>query len=195
MQAHRSFRLSLFELIGVLGIVAALACVLFPVVAQARSANASHFSRARAINMALNLYAQDYESALDPAPGPLPQCLVDGGNFVSRSGGCEDLLTGKVWSTGYMDNNGRSPTTWSGAGSYCNNLVEGGQSDWRLPTEAELIKVATDGAAGHVNANDSAFHWSSTTRGSQYAWTVRLDTAATFLTLKTSGEDAVCVRP
>lgn len=196
MHASRSFRFSLFELAGILGIVAALAAVLVPVVAQARSTASSHAGSLHALSMAMSVYSQDYDSALEATAGPLPQCAVDGGNFVSTGGGCQDTVTGKVWSTDYADNNAGTHTGWSGAGSYCNSLVEGGQSDWRLPTENELIKVAADGAAAHLNVSDiGAFNWSSTTKGSKYAWLVRLDTGGAIALLKESQEEAVCVRP
>jgi len=91
-------------------------------------------------------------------------CVVpNDSSFASLDGGCKDLATGRVWSY--------QPTTnWeiAGAKNYCTNLVEGGQSDWRMATIAELQAVVADGGYAHLALTSSAngwpgYNWSSTT--------------------------------
>ena len=45
---------------------------------------------------------------------------------------CKDSSTGYIWSARALSK------TWSNAKSYCDNLTEGGYSDWHLPTIDEL---------------------------------------------------------
>ena len=56
--------------------------------------------------------------------------------FVVSCGGSEDsglTVGGRMWSS-----RSSSTYTWGGAVSYCDNLTEGGYSDWRLPNINEL---------------------------------------------------------
>jgi hypothetical protein len=188
-RSTRSARVSLFEVGVILCILALLTAVLSPLAAKASDQRgaARYMPTQHALQYALALYAADYEAGL------LPQCSVDGGNFVSTEGGCKDTATGRVWSTGYTDNTGihnEQPALVS----YCSNLTEGGKSDWRLPSQNELVKVAADGAGAHLNVTDiGAYNWSSDTKG-PWGFAVRLDTGAVFKTPKTSNFDGVCVR-
>ncbi len=65
------------------------------------------------------------------------KCLVDPENLPecssTSSAPCKDSSSGLIWSA-----RASSTMTWSGAGTYCNNLTEGGYSDWHLPTIDEL---------------------------------------------------------
>ncbi len=90
------------------------------------------------------------------APG---DCVVpDDSSFASVDGGCKDLTTGRVWS---LQRDGSA--SWADQSTYCNNLSEGGQTDWRMPTIAELQAVYTDGALGHLAiVQRHVYNWSST---------------------------------
>jgi len=54
-----------------------------------------------------------------------------------------------------------SPMTWGDCARYCANLVEGGFSDWRMPTLKEAIELATKVDAG-TNTN---YFWTATPLG------------------------------
>jgi len=78
-----------------------------------------------------------------------PGQIVDSDQTVDGCGGQEDsgqTVDGRMWSS-------RSSSTynWSDAFSYCDNLTEGGYSDWRLPNINELrtlIKNCAGSQAG-----------------------------------------------
>ncbi len=93
---------------------------------------------------------QSFITQYDP-PG---SCNLDDPYFSTTSQGCRDLRTNRTWSAmvGNM-------TYRSSASSYCNNLVEGGASDWRLPTRSELQTMLSNGG----NASTTSNCW--------YAWT------------------------
>lgn len=57
----------------------------------------------------------------------LPECSTSSGTP------CKDSSSGLIWSA-----RSSSTYTWSNAVSYCDNLTEGGYSDWRLPNISEL---------------------------------------------------------
>lgn len=57
----------------------------------------------------------------------LPECSASSGTP------CRDSSSGLIWSA-----KASSTMTWSNAVSYCDNLTEGGYSDWRLPNINEL---------------------------------------------------------
>lgn len=67
---------------------------------------------------------------------------------------------------------------WSGANSYCNDLVTEGKSDWRLPSRDELVIVAKN--RDSLNSIDgftdlsTQWHWSGTGGGSGFHWVVLL---------------------
>ena len=66
--------------------------------------------------------------------------------FVISCGGTEESIDGNIWSS-----RSSSTYTWGGAFSYCDNLTEGGYSDWRLPNINELrtlIKNCAGSQAG-----------------------------------------------
>lgn len=117
-------------------------------------------------------------------------CLqADDANFASIGGGCKDLRTGRVWS-GQMYGLG----TWPYAKDYCSNLVEGGQSDWRLPTKDELVTLHNDGGASYVNIWPTASIWSSTgAKGGGY-YTVVISTGFVGSATRSSGMGVACVR-
>jgi len=74
---------------------------------------------------------------------------LDGTDFVTADGGCRLVQADLVFS---RESNVRK--NFNGAKRYCDELEQGGKSDWRLPTEAELKalplgsieKLALDGS-------------------------------------------------
>ena len=78
-----------------------------------------------------------------------PDQTVDSDQTIDGCGGQEDsgqTVDGKMWSS-----RSSSTYTWSDAVSYCDNLTEGGYSDWRLPNINELrtlIKNCAGSQAG-----------------------------------------------
>lgn len=115
-------------------------------------------------------------------------CLIDDGGWVTADGGCTDVTTGLVWSLaapGSVD--------WNYAQNYGANLVEGGYSDWRMPTEAELQGAWANGAPTHLAYPGPAI-WSTRTQG-RYAYWVGLCTdGRSHRTLKGSYLTGVFVR-
>lgn len=67
--------------------------------------------------------------------------------------------------------------TWSQANSTAANLVEGGYTDWRLPTRAELQAAIQSGSLPTLTPNTGWFHWTSERQGNR-AWVVTLVTDA-----------------
>lgn len=150
-----------------------------------------------------------YRQIISYAANP---CKTEAANlFASTEGGCKDLRTGRVWSrnSGSRERGGTF-YSFSPAKSYCDNLVEGGKTDWRLPTRVELKAGAANGAGTYVDAfwqvsGDGSpdfqydFNkWSSTTyKGGKYAYAVRLGDgteAGNWATNGNSWTDVVCVR-
>ncbi|MBL8896652.1 MAG: DUF1566 domain-containing protein [Planctomycetes bacterium] len=80
-------------------------------------------------------------SSFAQAPG---DCVRNDASFQSQEGGCKDLSAGLVWS---VDTGVR---TWEQALSDAANLVQGGYSDWRLPTIAEMQVASANGAQTHI---------------------------------------------
>jgi len=139
-------------------------------------------------------------------------CKIEAaGKFISTGGGCKDLVTGRVWSRNTTSpERGASFWTFSGATGYCSNLVEGGYTDWRMPTRDEMKAVSAHGAGtyldvykyvtgdtGQVLEADFA-KWSSTTvKGGKYAYAISLGSGSESSTWATNGgswTDLVCTR-
>ena len=120
-------------------------------------------------------------------------CLVEDEAFVTANGGCQDLATGLVWSR--RNPSGGANWHWDQAVQICEDLGEGGFTDWRLATIAELETVHANGAPTHFDYpifRDT--NWSSTRQGNK-AWFIRLMTSGATAKLIISGFGAVsCVR-
>ena len=63
----------------------------------------------------------------DTDDAQFPECSASSGTP------CKDSSSGLIWSA-----RSSSSYTWSNAVSYCDNLTEGGYSDWHLPNINEL---------------------------------------------------------
>jgi hypothetical protein len=119
----------------------------------------------------------------------------DDANFASIGGGCTDLATGNVWSIPVLYATGAFATQGGGV-YYCDHLVEGGQSDWRLPNIAELQTVGADDGWSYLDLDGvGQYYWStnlSKNKKTAYAYSF-LDGNAYLLTLR-SAANAICVR-
>jgi hypothetical protein len=80
--------------------------------------------------------------AANPPPGA---CLTNDAAWTTANGGCQDQTSGLVWSS-LRNRSLMYNGPWAYAVTDCDNLVEGGYSDWRLPTLNECIQAAHDGA-------------------------------------------------
>lgn len=94
--------------------------------------------------------------------------------------------------------------TWSAAKNQAANLVEGGYSDWRLPTRAEF-QSAIQGATLPALSAGTYLYWTSEKQGNR-AWAVTIATDAsgnvipsqsggTSLILQASFVHAIAIRP
>ena len=92
----------------------------------------------------------------------LPECST------SSSTPCKDPASGLTWSSAatltWEAQSTQSALTWDKAVDYCNNLTEGGYSDWHLPTISELRTLirncpAMQSGAG-CEVTDSCLSWS-----------------------------------
>lgn len=123
-------------------------------------------------------------------------CTLNDAAFNTQDGGCKDLATGLVWSIDSVKVQGFN-NNYIGAVNYCANSTEGGQSDWRLPTKAEMTTVAANGAAAHLDYAYGAnnLRWSSTAGTQNRIWTVRIGNGTSQQASKTSSLYEFCVRP
>ncbi|MBZ4423318.1 CARDB domain-containing protein [Myxococcus sp. RHSTA-1-4] len=144
----------------------------------------------------------------------------------SAGGGCEDIATGlvftqlpgtmtwhdAVWDSALegnaapdADDHGRVndyPGNYPAAGpdastvNACHSLVQGGYSDWRLPTENELLAIAGVARAGtYLPYGTAAYAWTSTSYDAANAVLRHLDSASRTTAAKATALHAtVCVR-
>lgn len=70
---------------------------------------------------------------------------------------CRDRDTNYIWSA-----RARQDMDWDSAMAYCENLVEGEFSDWRLPSADVLDTLNRYGASGNIFGEDDIY-WSSST--------------------------------
>jgi len=128
-------------------------------------------------------------------------CSGAGGSGCSD----EDINNGSCEGSKYAcyDANGDGPTDfgWS-ALDWCENLElavdgTGDKTDWRLPTQKELLQAYINGAANNL-PNPDHYYWSSTEYYSSTAkaWLVYLSYGNTlnFINKTNSGYYARCVR-
>src|SRR3990172_4181507 len=132
-------------------------------------------------------YGEDHDYTINPP------FYTDNGN-----GTITDNVTGLIWQK--EDDN--TTRTWSDAGTYCDELTLGGQSDWRLPSKKELISIVNYGTYSPAinttyfpNTNSSVY-WSSTTiaYNSSGAWIVLFNDGYVVIDYKSSSYYVRCVR-
>lgn len=141
-------------------------------------------------------------SGWDQAPGA--NWIMDPANdTVTVNGVCNggeacvfiDRTTGLMWA---RDNG--TMYTWQNAVNQCNGSSYGGYTDWRIPTQKELMQAYADGiwtqkAANRLNLSTN-YQWSSTT-GSELttlAWNMTPQTGVTTMNDKTNSLRVLCVR-
>ncbi|MBT4089985.1 MAG: DUF1566 domain-containing protein [Deltaproteobacteria bacterium] len=92
--------------------------------------------------------------------------------------------------------------TWEAALAYCETLVLGGNSDWRLPNHKELHSLidysdtsppVIDSLFSSANSN---YYWTSTTKSNDLdmAWLGYFNTGGIFTSSKTNSYPVRCVR-
>jgi len=130
--------------------------------------------------------------------------LEDTGDYYNRlsSGIVVDLNSGLEWQDDYSDNNNEVKTAnWEDAISYCENLVLGDNSDWRLPNKNELLSIVDHRRYSpainqkFINTKYPVYYWTSTSQdnsnaiaiefeeGSSYTWE-KDDDAAKYLNVR-----------
>ena len=101
-------------------------------------------------------------------PGEDADYLVNAVSLTDNGDGTvTDNITGLEW-----QKTDGGEMTWENAGSYCENLLLGGFSDWRLPTGIELLSINN---FNHLNPALDNNYFTTTT--AEYWWTceVRAD--------------------
>lgn len=92
--------------------------------------------------------------------------------------------------------------SWSDAGTYCDNLVLGGQSEWRLPSDWELLSIVNYGVDSpsidilvFPNTRSSCY-WSSIThkQNSSLGWCLHFDRGQLSAYDKTNSYNVRCVK-
>ena len=121
--------------------------------------------------------------------------FVDNGNGTTT-----DNTTGLTWQR--QDDGNRR--TWQAALNYCENLILGGASDWKVPDVKELQSIAdytkfspaidTTVFPGTL----SGYYWSSSSyygSNTNYAWIVFFDHGLVYYVYEGYSYYARCVRP
>jgi hypothetical protein len=154
--------------------------------------------------------------AVDWALWPMPNGKDDGSQGAPNpntysdnlDGTVSDRVTNLMWqqhipATGGVGEDGN--LTWAEASEYCATLSAAGHTDWRLPSQIELVSLLDYSNLGEAQPPiNSAFFpdtppdafWSSTkSAGSQTAaWTVYMDVGFTYAYDMTSVGRVRCVR-
>jgi hypothetical protein len=95
----------------------------------------------------VNFTTQDGEVVTPPAPSEYVVVATDG--------------------IAVQKNDRSSGATWPDANALCNSLTLGGYSDWRLPTQGELISLCAKKAS--IGGFSTDWYWSSTIYNSSYS--------------------------
>jgi Protein of unknown function (DUF1566) len=111
----------------------------------------------------------------------------------------KDEISGQEW-----HNADAAPRNWPTALAFCDNLTYNGKTDWRLPTQKELMDaynhgiMSTAGATGWISsANLQQYYYASSTRqaGPVYAWWLFLGNGTQTNQWKYDNARVICVRP
>jgi hypothetical protein len=126
------------------------------------------------------------------AGGAASSCAVDSARCTMQ-----DKITGLSWSK--LQGASR---TWPQAVHDCDVLTHNGQSDWRLPTQKELLEAYNHGIQSAASTNWiettalANFFWSSSSVSfdADNAWHVKLASGNTYDYAKSNPLQVVCVR-
>jgi hypothetical protein len=116
-------------------------------------------------------------------------CSGSGGNCSYL-----DKISGLEWSK-------KTSKKWADAVTYCDGLTHNGKTDWRIPTQKELMNAAEHGIHSTKSANFvSNFNtpfWSGSTvsDNTDSAWLVYLAHGSTYTNFKHGTGSVICVRP
>ena len=127
-----------------------------------------------------------------------------GGASCSNSGSPEncsmkDKISGQEWHK--ADTTARD---WTTALSFCDSLSYNGKTDWRLPSQKELMEAYNHGLMSTANstnwitsANFQQYYWSasSTSTDLPNAWNVLLGNGNAASSFKYNAYRVICVRP
>ncbi len=111
----------------------------------------------------------------------------------------KDKITGQDWHK--ADGTTRN---WSQALSFCDGLTYNNKSDWRLPTQKELLEAYNHGIMTTADAPNwmtqislGASYWSSTTNASDSgnAWRLIFRSGNSITSTKTGVHSTICIRP
>jgi hypothetical protein len=113
-----------------------------------------HFVGAIAAILGVAALAVAASNVMNPWGACALEEVWPGGGWATVTDGttssCGDLATGLLWSSSAV---GRTHSYWDRPASarLCADLVEGGHSDWRLPTIKEIQTAASHDAIHHVS--------------------------------------------
>lgn len=114
-------------------------------------------------------------------------CQREDGPFSTADGGCRDDQTGLIFSA-------RQPRLQQkSAVRRCKNLIEGGFSDWRLPSPSSLQRMAQNDGRDYLKSGSSAKLWSKKSKGAE-ATSVKMSTGEKTLESRGKKRRFYCVR-
>ena len=83
---------------------------------------------------------------------------------------------------------------WNGANSQCATFIDGGYSDWYLPSKDELNQIYINLHKEGLGNFDDAFHWSSTENSTNHAWGRDFDTGNPVIANKSVNQHVRAIR-
>ena len=111
----------------------------------------------------------------------------------------KDKISGQEWHK--ADTTARD---WTTALSFCDSLSYNGKTDWRLPSQKELMEAYNHGLMSTANstnwitsANFQQYYWSASANSNAIsnAWNVNLGYGYPNTNLKSNAYRVICVRP
>lgn len=122
-----------------------------------------------------------------PPALPPGACKSTSQNFRTTATGCQDLRTGRTWSSKL------SPRKQQAAKQACLNLQEGGVSDWRLPTKGGLTQLAKNKGGKALNGVGNGFFWTKSKQSGD-GWAVKVSNGQKTKKPPTTKLPVFCVR-